>query len=277
MGLFSNKISREEVKPGDHIYSWRTAYVYAHHGSLSLTHFPLYVSIILSNVSLYAGIYVGDNKVIHFTRGGGRQTETGTFLDKLVVSSSPNYPQCLVCKDHSSFNGDKVITSCLDCFLAGGNLYLFKYNVSRSSFLAKPRGGTCTLAPSDPPEDVLVRANFQLHMDGWFGDYDVTENNCEDFAIYCKTGLLVCKKNRFGTSGQVNAAAAASLALALHACGLSMLGVGVYCYGRVASDVSRNGDVIKVPAKKLVSILESDRTSPREGWLSIAGPKFRGE
>ncbi|CAF2345128.1 unnamed protein product, partial [Brassica rapa] len=98
-------LSREEVKPGDHIYSWRTAYVYAHHG-----------------------IYVGDGKVVHFTRGGGRQTETGTFLDNFVVSSSsPNYPRCLDCKDNHSFNGDKVITSCLDCFLAGGNLYLFKY------------------------------------------------------------------------------------------------------------------------------------------------------
>lgn len=101
MGLFSNKISREEVKPGDHIYSWRTAYVYAHHGSLphslpficfyvSFWLKKTYVSMFLLNVSPFAGIYVGDDKVIHFTRGGGRQTETGTFLDKIVVSSSPN-------------------------------------------------------------------------------------------------------------------------------------------------------------------------------------------
>ena len=40
MGFLSNKIARDEVKPGDHIYSWRQAYVYAHHGitiSLSLS------------------------------------------------------------------------------------------------------------------------------------------------------------------------------------------------------------------------------------------------
>lgn len=34
MGVLSNRISREELKPGDHIYSWRHAYIYAHHGSI---------------------------------------------------------------------------------------------------------------------------------------------------------------------------------------------------------------------------------------------------
>ncbi|CAN6805297.1 unnamed protein product [Brassica oleracea] len=29
MGLFSNKISRDELKAGDHIYSWRS-YIYSH-------------------------------------------------------------------------------------------------------------------------------------------------------------------------------------------------------------------------------------------------------
>lgn len=29
------RVTRESLKPGDHIYSWRTAYIYAHHGSLS--------------------------------------------------------------------------------------------------------------------------------------------------------------------------------------------------------------------------------------------------
>ena len=29
------RISKESLKPGDHIYSWRTAYIYAHHGTPS--------------------------------------------------------------------------------------------------------------------------------------------------------------------------------------------------------------------------------------------------
>ena len=32
MGLLSHRICREELRPGDHIYSWRVAYLYAHHG-----------------------------------------------------------------------------------------------------------------------------------------------------------------------------------------------------------------------------------------------------
>ncbi|CAN7067971.1 unnamed protein product [Brassica rapa subsp. trilocularis] len=154
-------------------------------------------------------------------------------------------------------------------------------------FLLNPRGGTCTLAPSNPPEDVLFRANFHLLIDGWFGDYDVTDNNCEDFAIYCKTGLLVCNKARFGTSGQVNSAVSVNFAaLVLGFSGLPVVGFGAYCYGRLAGDVSLLAsdvgmtarlrvDVIKVPVERLSAMLKL-YDSPREGWLSIAGSKFRG-
>lgn len=33
MEVLSNKIDREQLKPGDHIYSWRKGYIYAHHGA----------------------------------------------------------------------------------------------------------------------------------------------------------------------------------------------------------------------------------------------------
>ncbi|RRT53666.1 hypothetical protein B296_00032222 [Ensete ventricosum] len=32
MGLLSNRVERREIKAGDHIYSWRAAYTYSHHG-----------------------------------------------------------------------------------------------------------------------------------------------------------------------------------------------------------------------------------------------------
>ncbi|KAF5457014.1 hypothetical protein F2P56_021152 [Juglans regia] len=164
MGVLSNKIERENLKPGDHIYSWRHAYIYAHHG-----------------------IYVGEGNVIHFTSGpGGQEIGTGTVIDRIIVSSAPSYHPmdipCSSCGDQSKLNG--VITSCIDCFLSGGNLYLFEYGVTRAFFFAKVRGGTCTLAPSDPPEDVIYRAKYLLQ--NGFGSYDVSKKNCEDFAIYCK-------------------------------------------------------------------------------------------
>ncbi|GAB2215784.1 hypothetical protein Droror1_Dr00020184, partial [Drosera rotundifolia] len=47
------------------------------------------------------------------------------------------------------------------------------------------KGGTCTIAQSDPSEMVIHRAMYLLQ--NGFVNYDVFENNCEDFAIYCKT------------------------------------------------------------------------------------------
>lgn len=33
MGLLSRRVERSELKPGDHIYTWRAAYAYSHHGT----------------------------------------------------------------------------------------------------------------------------------------------------------------------------------------------------------------------------------------------------
>lgn len=32
MGLLSNRVKRDEIKAGDHIYTWRAVYAYSHHG-----------------------------------------------------------------------------------------------------------------------------------------------------------------------------------------------------------------------------------------------------
>ncbi|GMH22996.1 hypothetical protein Nepgr_024839 [Nepenthes gracilis] len=176
MGLFSNRVDRGTLKPGDHIYSWRAAYIYAHHG-----------------------IYIGDDRVIHFTRHG-HEVGTGTVLDHLLVSSSPARSplSCSACTPPEVDHG--VISSCLDCFLDGGILYRFEYAVSPILFVAKVRGGTCTLGASDPADIVIHRANYLLN--NGFGHYNVLKNNCEDFAIYCKTGLVVVEQRSMGLSGQ---------------------------------------------------------------------------
>ncbi|KAL5717526.1 hypothetical protein ACHQM5_010512 [Ranunculus cassubicifolius] len=255
MGVFSNKISREELKEGDHIYSWRSAYIYAHHG-----------------------IYAGDEKVIHFTRGAGMEVGTGTFLDKIIFSSSPspasNTP-CPKCGDQSRLDG--VISSCLDCFLSGGDLYLFHYGVSSAFFLAKVRGGTCTLAPSDTPLDVLHRARYLLQ--NGFGGYHIFKNNCEDFAIYCKTGLLIITSLSVGRSGQMTSFLAAASAIVSSPLrfltssfpGLTVVAGGMYCVSRVVSDMGMRRDVVKVAVESLVtelgtaaaaSVLEVAREEP---------------
>ncbi|XP_061339119.1 protein LEAD-SENSITIVE 1-like [Gastrolobium bilobum] len=242
MGLLSNKIEREQLNPGDHIYSWRHVYIYAHHG-----------------------IYVGEGMVIHFTRRAGQEIGTGTVLDHLLISSPPSHAidtPCPRCGDQT--RNDGVISSCLDCFLSGGDLYLFEYGVSPAFFLAKARGGTCTLASSDPTEHVLHRALFLL--ENGFGSYNVFKNNCEDFAIYCKTGLLLLTSINVGRSGQAASCLAAASAIVSSPLrfmttsfsGLSLVGCGMYCVSRLVSDVGVRSDVTKVPVEKIAEIAKED-------------------
>ncbi|KAI3756327.1 hypothetical protein L1987_56147 [Smallanthus sonchifolius] len=56
---------------------------------------------------------------------------------------------------------------------------------------------TCTTARSDPPEAVIHRATY-LFENGYF-EYDLMKNNCEDFALYCKTGLWSEDKGKQGS------------------------------------------------------------------------------
>lgn len=207
------------------------------------------------------GIYVGEGKVIHFTRGGGQEIGTGTFLDRIIFSSSPSHSvdnPCPRCGDQSRLSG--VICSCLDCFLWGGELYLFEYGVNPAFFIAKARGGTCTLAPSDPQEVVLHRASCLLQ--NGFGVYDIFKNNCEDFAIYCKTGLLVSTTFSVGRSGQAASfvAMASSIIssplrfLTTSCSGLAAVGCGMYCINRLVSDIGVRRDVTKVSVETLVAL-----------------------
>lgn len=244
MGLLSNRVPRGSLKPGDHIYSWRTAYVYAHHG-----------------------VYIGDEKVIHFTRGRGQEVGTGTVLDLLLMSSAPKRRETPCPNCNAQFaDSHGVASSCLDCFLAGGVLYRFEYSVSPALFLAKARGGTCTLAISDPEDVVVKRANHLLS--NGFRCYNLFKNNCEDFAIYCKTGLLVAEQGVVGQSGQAISIIGGPLAAVLsfpfrllttNLYGMAVTAVGVYCASRYIADIGNRRDVVKVEAEDLTTGLATGR------------------
>ncbi|XP_058099930.1 protein LEAD-SENSITIVE 1-like [Magnolia sinica] len=162
--LTGQKIEREDLKPGDHIYAWRTLYIYAHHG-----------------------IYIGDDKVIHFTEPNGQKCVAGYVVKS--ISPSLGCPKCGALKNKTN-NG--VTVSCLDCFLDGRELYRYEYSVSRKLFY-KSRNRTCSVAKSDPPDIVVGRATACIEEG--FGEYKLIGNNCEDFALYCKTGNVKARKS----------------------------------------------------------------------------------
>ncbi|XP_078440482.1 protein LEAD-SENSITIVE 1-like [Wolffia australiana] len=227
MGLLSHRVEKTEIKPGDHIYTWRAVYTYSHHG-----------------------IYVGGSKVVHFTR----KKEHSSSAD------CPTFPDCGFKQP-----GSGVVLTCLDCFLGTGLPHCFEYGASPSVFLTKLRGGTCTTAVADQPELTIHRAMHLLRTG--FGSYHVFQNNCEDFAIYCKTGLLTLDRAGPGKSGQASAFLNFPLAAALSSplqmimaspAGVAVAAAGVYCAGRYMTDVGVRRDVIKIEVEDLASNLGLD-------------------
>ncbi|KAH6814882.1 NC domain-containing protein-like protein [Perilla frutescens var. frutescens] len=215
-------VERSEIKPGDHIYTYRAVFAYSHHG-----------------------IFVGSSKVVHFTRVSSTSSTS--------TAQCPTFPDCGLRQANSG-----VVLSCIDCFLNNGSLYSFEYGVCPSVFLAKVRGGTCTTAPSDPPEAVIHRAMY-LFRNG-FGNYDVFQNNCEDFALYCKTGLLTVDRVGVGRSGQASSVIGAPLAALLSSplrflvpspVGVATMTAGMYCVSRYATDIGVRTDVVKVSVEDL--------------------------
>ncbi|CAO2835436.1 unnamed protein product [Amaranthus hypochondriacus] len=246
MGLLSHKVERDEIKPGDHIYTWRAVFTYSHHG-----------------------IFVGGSKVVHFTRILNADDEENSDLIKGISSSCLTFPDCGFRQPSSG-----VVLSCLDCFLGNGSLYLFEYGVTPSAFLAKLRGGTCTTAESDPSETVIHRAMYLLQ--NGFGNYDVFKNNCEDFALYCKTGLLIVDTPGVGRSGQASSVIGAPLAALLSSplkllmpspVGVATVTAGMYCMSRYATDIGVRSDVIKVAVEDLAVNLEEEEV-PDDGSSS---------
>uniref|UniRef100_A0A0V0H1W0 Putative ovule protein n=1 Tax=Solanum chacoense TaxID=4108 RepID=A0A0V0H1W0_SOLCH len=97
-----------------------------------------------------------------------------------------------------------------------------------------------------------------------FGHYNVFLNNCEDFALYCKTGLLTADRRSVGSSGQASSIIGAPLAALLSSplkllipspVGVATLTAGMYCMNRYATDIGVRSDVVKIAVENLAEKL----------------------
>ena len=134
---------------------------------------------------MHAGIYVGNDRVIHFSR----TSDEGDRSSSLFSSSSESTrPPCQICGyDKRKHKG--VIKTCLDCFSRGHGLSLFNYGVS-SSRCFLDRAGACSTGGCDAPFAVVQRAeDLLIAGTSQTGEYELLENNCECFAFYCKTEI----------------------------------------------------------------------------------------
>ncbi|KAH6759316.1 hypothetical protein C2S51_019551 [Perilla frutescens var. frutescens] len=165
MGLLSHKVKGSDLEEGDHVYVYRVAGAYSHHG-----------------------IYVGNGMVVHVSVDS---CISSSNCSASCSSSSGEY----CCGFRRAENA--VTMTCLDCFLKKGWLCRYKYGVSTGAFIAKVRAGTCTMAESDASEAVIHRAMYLL--ENGFGDYHLLRYNCEVFALYCKTERLIFYTQRSST------------------------------------------------------------------------------
>ncbi|GLJ28062.1 hypothetical protein SUGI_0551000 [Cryptomeria japonica] len=158
----AQSIESDALKPGDHIYSWRWWWSYAHHG-----------------------IYVEENRVIHFVAS---VKSSGWSIQSIASSSSSSKigpgKQCPNC----GYDGQSgVIKTCLDCFVNGRKIYRYEYGVSTKQYKSRT-GGTCHTVVADTSRYQIIHRAHDLLEHG-FGDYSLTDKNCENFAIYCMTAI----------------------------------------------------------------------------------------
>ncbi|XP_039044503.1 uncharacterized protein LOC120183993 [Hibiscus syriacus] len=136
------------------------------------------------------GIYVGNDMVIHLR--GKRK--------KFKESSS-----CNKCGYKRFINGE-IAKVCIDCFLEGETVQIYDYGVPSIDFFFR-QNGTCSCLPSKPPHEVITTAIYFLEKG--YDNYDMIFNNCEDFAVYCKTGTSAAGTQATGRI--INGVAAAAL------------------------------------------------------------------
>lgn len=195
------------------------------------------------------GIYVGGNKVVHFNGEKGISGSTLASSNENLQDSCLNYPDCGFRQPESG-----VVLSCLDCFIGSGSLYLYKYGRRKYVHFSRLRGGTCTIAESDPPQEVIHRAMYLLQ--NGFGNYNLVFNNCENFALYCKTSLLV-RDQPATVSGQVSSWVSGPLTTVFSSmvCSSSVAVVavttGMHCLNRYMSDIGVRDDVVKVKVEDM--------------------------
>ncbi|OMO97028.1 hypothetical protein COLO4_14912 [Corchorus olitorius] len=215
-------VGRDQLQPADHIYSDRKEGRIYHHGIYvgkckvsnpengeekeidnAVIHFFGHNSKLTSDEQCkrcYPPYDEIDNPVIDLKKATSQQCErcflpsdeNGEEKEKrkavtnlfALLKKEATSQECESCFPPSK-NGGVSIT-CLDCFLGGKSLYVYEYHVCYLKLLFK-QSGTCTVHRSKPPDEVIQTA-FALLKENSFGEYHLYENNCEDFATYCKTG-----------------------------------------------------------------------------------------
>ncbi|BBN05117.1 hypothetical protein Mp_3g10460 [Marchantia polymorpha subsp. ruderalis] len=169
-----------DVKEGDHVYSYRSGGKYTHHG-----------------------IVDADGRLIHIVRN------RHLYKDKTHRRTSGLIrPGSKKCQDENcpTYFGDRncgVIKTCIECFKEDGELHKYYYgNKSYCSWKLIDGVTTTESEKSSDPAEISARARHSLENNN-FEHYDLVDNNCEDFALYCSTGRRGEKSKQISRLGEL--------------------------------------------------------------------------
>ena len=150
VGWISHAINQEDLKPGDHIYCYR-----------GWGPFTVYS---------HHGIYIGekDCEVIHFA--GDDHSLSSKHASAGDKKSGAHIQKCT-----------------LEEFANGCTIEIVAYSAPWYSVIFK-KHVSVKFEPSQSPAEVIKRAKKFLQNPEKWGEYHLMKNNCETFAVHCKTG-----------------------------------------------------------------------------------------
>ncbi|KAK6154067.1 hypothetical protein DH2020_013706 [Rehmannia glutinosa] len=216
VGVLSNKIGRDELKPGDHIYSWRHSYLYAHHEyTVDLTQ-PI-------------GIYVGDGNVIHFTRGRGRKSGPEQYWTDSFSAHLHRIPQTPPAQD--VVTNQKMTASSL---LASNVFFPTESYINSSTVSHQPY---FSLKLAAARARLPVRTHRRRTLPRRISPPECVGRSGQAASFLAAASAIVSSPLRFMTTGFG---------------GLTAMGCGIYCISRIVSDIGVRRDVMKIPVERLV-------------------------
>ena len=199
VGYNSHWISHTDLKPGDHIYVYRKLGLYQHHG-------------------IYIGIENGEHTVVHFNAPVKSKDETSdgevpvkskdkTSDGEVSIKSKDKTTDGKVPEKSKDKTSDgKVTTSDEKVFkIHKSSLKIFKgwslmlrlvcYGADFNDMERRTSGTTQTLE-SLPPQEVVATAQYYAEHSTEWSEYNLIDNNCEMFALYCKTGIRITGRSQ---------------------------------------------------------------------------------
>lgn len=148
-------------------------YTHANEGIYVSMRDPQYGDVIFvercNGLYRHFGIYIGNDKVIHFAAPDGDFDKKNAYIHE----------------------------TSLDHFKDGSEVYVmtFSEKYESSSVLKKLNIEKLLCYKLQTPEETVARAKSMLGRRGLADEgYDVVYNNCEDFAIWCKTNIAESKQ-----------------------------------------------------------------------------------